>query len=583
MTRDDEILAALAGEKKINSDQAAEILSAAKFTGKPVGEIILERKIASDEDLAKLKAGIFKLPYADLAGREIGESALNTIPAEVAKNYRIVCFERQGREIDVGMIDPDNFKAIEAVDFLAKGAGLNVHYHLISEASMALAMKQYDTTSKEINKALKTREEFVSSASGKKSEEKDKAVKIEEVTKSAPVVKIVSVVIRHAIEGRASDIHIEPVGRESRVRYRIDGVLHTSLILPLDVHDSIVARIKVLANMKLDETRIPQDGRIRLTIDDKDYDFRVSTLPLLGREKVVMRILDVSRQVPNLEELGFQGAALELIKKNVTNANGLLLVTGPTGSGKSTTLFSLISNLNKEGINISTLEDPIEYMIKGVNQSQVKPEIGYTFATGLRHFLRQDPDVIMVGEIRDTETAELAIHAALTGHFVLSTLHTNDAVGAITRLVDMKVEPFLLSSTLRLIIAQRLVRKICPYCRVEAKLPSDFLADLMAALDSLPPEYRRAQLKDAKADKLVFFKGKGCPRCGNSGYAGRLAVTEVFEVNEQIRNMLVEGKTVFTNEEISRTQLFITFKQDGYLKVAQGQTTIEEVISVLSA
>ncbi|PJA09086.1 hypothetical protein COX69_00730 [Candidatus Falkowbacteria bacterium CG_4_10_14_0_2_um_filter_48_10] len=412
---------------------------------------------------------------------------------------------------------------------------------------------------------------------------KGQAVKIEEVTKSAPVVKIVSVVIRHAIEGRASDIHIEPVGRESRVRYRIDGVLHTSLILPLDVHDSIVARIKVLANMKLDETRIPQDGRIRLTIDDKDYDFRVSTLPLLGREKVVMRILDVSRQVPNLEELGFQGAALELTKKNVTNANGLLLVTGPTGSGKSTTLFSLISNLNKEGINISTLEDPIEYMIKGVNQSQVKPEIGYTFATGLRHFLRQDPDVIMVGEIRDTETAELAIHAALTGHFVLSTLHTNDAVGAITRLVDMKVEPFLLSSTLRLIIAQRLVRKICPYCRVEAKLPSDFLADLMAALDSLPPEYRRAQLKDAKADKLVFFKGKGCPRCGNSGYAGRLAVTEVFEVNEQIRNMLVEGKTVFTNEEISRTQLFITFKQDGYLKVAQGQTTIEEVISVLSA
>jgi type IV pilus assembly protein PilB len=399
---------------------------------------------------------------------------------------------------------------------------------------------------------------------------------LEEVIKSAPVSKIVSVILRHAVEGRASDIHIEPQGDKSKVRYRIDGILHTSIVLPIYVHTALISRIKVISNLKIDETRVPQDGRIRLNIAGKDVDFRVSIIPLINQEKVVMRILESPDKAPTFDQLGFMGQQLQLMEKNLTAPNGMFLVTGPTGSGKSTTLFSALSKLNNEGVNISTLEDPVEYYVTGVNQSQVRPEVNYTFATGLRSLLRQDPDIIMVGEIRDQETAELAIHAALTGHFVLSTLHTNDAVGTIPRFIDMGAQPFLLASTLNIIIAQRLIRKICDNCKVKDEVKGSVLEEIKASLAELPEQAWYPGL--SKNSKLVFFKGEGCAKCGDTGYKGRLSITEVLAVTPRLREIIYQG---FKNQEVKeelKRQKFININQDGWMKALLGLTTVGEIL-----
>ena len=370
--------------------------------------------------------------------------------------------------------------------------------------------------------------------------------------------------------------------KESRVRYRIDGILHTSLILPKTIHNSVVGRIKVLADLKLDETRMPQDGRIRVNINNREIDLRISVMPLLEEEKVVMRILDVTKGAPTLENLGFMGPGLKIILKNLKKNDGIFLVTGPTGSGKSTTLFSVLTSLNKEGINISTLEDPVEYYVKGVNQSQVKPEIGFTFASGLRSLLRQDPDVIMVGEIRDNETAELGIHAGLTGHFVLSTLHTNDALGAIPRLLDMKVEPFLLGSTLNVILAQRLARKICEHCKIEQKLPLDIVEEVKKELEITPAAVIKQMLPDFDIKKIKFYRGSGCARCGSTGYTGRVALAEALDVNDEIKEIIMDNKKNITLDDLVKNQNFITMKQDGIIKALLGLTTMEEILRTVN-
>ncbi|OGY97163.1 MAG: hypothetical protein A2543_02310 [Candidatus Komeilibacteria bacterium RIFOXYD2_FULL_37_8] len=398
-----------------------------------------------------------------------------------------------------------------------------------------------------------------------------------EMVKSAPVSKIVSVILRHAIEGRASDIHIEPFTNQSKVRYRIDGVLHTTIVLPIYVHAALISRIKVMANLKIDETRIPQDGRIRINVHNKDVDFRISTIPLMGHEKVVMRILETPDKAPTFSELGFLGLQGKVIEKNIYKPNGMFLLTGPTGSGKSTTLFALLSFLNKEDVNISTLEDPVEYYIPGVNQSQIRPEVNFTFATGLRALLRQDQDIIMVGEIRDNETAELAIHAGLTGHSVLTTLHTNSAVGAIPRLFDMKVEPFLLASTLNAVVAQRLVRKICDKCKAEEKLPSGLEVTIHQHLDTIPKE---AFYGDVDPKVFKFYKGKGCANCGQTGYKGRLSIAEAINVTRSLKDIIAKG---FDRQEVEvelAKQKFITMEQDGVIKALLGLTSIEEIMRV---
>ena len=578
MNKQEEILKKLVEKKIIDTNKAEEILNRAKEEKKSIEDILISTKTVEEEDLTKIKADLFGIEYVNLIDKKIENNILNIISKEVSANYKIICFGRKERMINVGISDPNNFKAIEAVDFLAKENNFSVQYFLISKKSFRVAFKLYESISDEVSNVLKSKiegEEELEMA-----EEREKR-QLEDVTKSAPVAKIVSVIIRHAVEGGASDIHIEPMQNESRVRYRIDGILHTSLVLPRSVYNAIVARIKVMANLKLDETRIPQDGRIRLIINDREVDFRVSVLPLVGAEKVVMRILDTTKGAPNLDELGFQGEQFKTVKRNIKKTEGLFLVTGPTGSGKSTTLFSILDILNKEGVNISTLEDPVEYQMKGINQSQVKPEIGYTFASGLRSFLRQDPDVIMVGEIRDEETAELSIHAALTGHFVLSTLHTNSAPGTIPRLIDMKVEPFLLASTLNTIVAQRLTRRICSHCKKEIDIPEDVKEELLEEIKDIGEDYLKKNIKDFDIDNLKFYKGEGCPRCGNSGYSGRVSILEVLDINDKIKDYILNNKIDLKIEDIKKTQKYITMKQDGIIKVLSGITTMEEVLRVM--
>jgi len=578
MQKQEEILKILITNKTLNPEQALEINKAVQEGKADLEDVLSAKKIIDSESLAKLRAGLYRMEAESLLEKEIEAPVLNIIACEVAENYKIICFEKTGPKIKVGIVDPENFKAIEAVDYLAKGQQLEAQYFLISKESFRAAAKRYKSVSEELSSALKKRADEAGELID--IEEKERS-EVEEITKSAPVAKIVSVIIRNAVEGGASDVHIEPMSNESRVRYRIDGILHTSLVLPRSVHNSIVARIKVMANLKIDETRIPQDGRIRLTINDKAIDFRVSILPLVGAEKAVMRILDTTKGAPALKDLGFQGGQLAVVENNLRKTEGLFLVTGPTGSGKSTTLFAVLDILNREGVNISTLEDPVEYQMKGVNQSQVKPEIGYTFSSGLRSFLRQDPDVIMVGEIRDEETAELAIHAALTGHVVVSTLHTNSAAGAIPRLIDMRLEPFLLGSTLHTIIAQRLARRICLHCKEVMEMPADILEEINGEIESIGIEIIKAIIPGFSFEKMAFYHGKGCPRCGNSGYSGRICVTEVLDVNKKMKKLIFDGAKELDDEIIRKTQSFINIKQDGIIKVLQGFTTMEEVMRVM--
>ena len=587
MGRQEELIQLLLEKKIITNEQSDIIKNIISTERKEIKEVLLENEILNLEEIIELQAKIYNLKYENLSNFKANKKNLDIIPEDVASNYKIICFQKENDLIKIGITDPDNFKAIEAVNFLAKDENYKVEYHLISENSFQKIFKQYKDFKKEIYSAIETRE--------KKEEENKTTSFIEddyidinqgEVIKSAPVAKIVSVIIKNAIEGSASDIHIEPSKKESRVRYRIDGILYTSLVLPKKIHSAIVGRIKVLSKLKLDETRLPQDGRIRLKMDNKEIDFRVSTLPLINDEKIVMRILNTNKHAPNLDEIGCSKWMASIIEKNITKTNGMFLVTGPTGSGKSTTLFAILSMLNKDGVNIVTLEDPVEYFIKGVNQSQIKPEIGFTFANGLRSFLRQDPDIIMVGEIRDKETAGLAIHAGLTGHFVLSTLHTTSAIGSIPRLLDMEIEPFLLGSTINMIIAQRLTRRICKHCKKEIKLPLDILSNIESELLDIPESIARQEIENfseiiANIRDAKFYRGAGCSRCGQSGYSGRLAILEILEINQAIKTLIMESKKNINIQDVKKSQTFITMKQDGIIKSLKGLTTIEEIFRVI--
>ncbi len=532
---------------------------------------LIKSKKVSEEDIAEAKADLFNLKYAFLGDKKIPLDTLKIFSQDFAENYQMAVFNKDKQGIKVGLVDPLNLKAREAADFIAREKGFDIEYYIVSKNSFKKVIQQYGSLKTEVGEALKVAEDRFA-------EENTQGEKIENVIKSAPVSKMVSVILKHAVESRASDIHIEPTHGESRVRYRVDGELHTSLVLPKYIHSAIISRIKVMSNLKIDETRVPQDGRIRLEIGGNNIDFRVSTLPLYSQEKVVMRILDTSSGIATWDELGFQGKNLDLMHENIKKPNGMFLVTGPTGSGKSTTLYAALQILNKEDVNIVTLEDPVEYYLKGVNQSQVKPEVDFTFASGLRSILRQDPDIIMVGEIRDSETAELAIHASLTGHFVLSTLHTNDAFGAIPRLIDMKVEPFLLTSTLNVVLAQRLVRTICSDCREKIKIPTSLKDEAQKVFKELPSSVVPQEYKGK--EKLDYmYKGKGCSRCGDTGYKGRIAIVEVLDINDEIRNIIYSGGNLSEIKKVFKKEGMLTLKQDGIIKALEGKTTIEEVVT----
>jgi type IV pilus assembly protein PilB len=500
---------------------------------------------------------------------KIPQEVISLVPYEAAKKYQFIPFEKEGKILRVAVTDMDSVEVQNALQFLAEKNQLSVEIIPIEEKDFEAALVGYTSPAFTIQQALETIGEEEKPVEEKK-EKREDDVTIQE----APVAKIVEVILRNAIEGDASDVHIEPMEENIRVRYRLDGILHNSLVLPKKIGPAIVSRIKILSNLKIDERRKPQDGRFRITESKKQIDLRVSTLPVSMGEKVVMRVLDKEKGLLDLDQLGVTGRNYDIIKKCIFEPYGMILITGPTGSGKSTTLYSVLKILNREGVNIITLEDPVEYAIEGINQSQVKPEIGYSFASGLRSILRQDPDIIMVGEIRDKETAELAVHAALTGHVVLSTLHTNDSLGAIPRLIDMQVEPFLVASSLRTVVAQRLVRKICSECREEVKMNDAVKQEIERILEQIPEAEKKLH---NIGKEIKIFKGKGCAKCAESGMKGRIGIYEVFYMDEEVNDLL---GTKFDEEklrQIAQKQGMISMKQDGILKVLEGLTTIEEV------
>ncbi len=500
---------------------------------------------------------------------------LRFVPEDSATHYKFIPLAVQDGVLEVGMVDPDNIEARDALQFIASKVNLPFKIYLISDSDFSEAMKSYEGLSGQVDKALGQLQQDVKEgkdavASVAKEEEVEAAANTN-IVEDAPVTKIVSVILQHATSGNASDIHIEPAADRLKVRFRVDGILYTSLFLPKTVHEAVVARIKILTNMKLDEKRKPQDGRFSAKIEDRKIDFRVSTFPTYFGEKVVMRILDPTKKLLTLASLGFSELQLETVKRAIKQPYGLILLTGPTGSGKTTSLYSMLSELDKEKYNIVSLEDPVEYDIPGVNQSQVRPEIDYSFANGLRSILRQDPDVIMVGEIRDQETAKLAIQASLTGHLVFSTIHTNNAMGVIPRLIDMGVDPYLIPPTLVLVVGQRLVPMICPEAREPVSVDGSIKAMIDKQLSDLPQEYK--DKLDIPAEVYKAGKTPACP----SGTKGRIGVFEMIEMDSDLEKLVLESPGEQEIYDHIRKKGFMTMKDDAILKAFAGTIPFDEV------
>jgi type IV pilus assembly protein PilB len=543
---------------------------------KNFGDLLLEKKLISEKDLKKMYAYIQGIPFIDLEKKEIPKDVLNTFSEDVAKKNKLVAFDKNSEEIRVAMLNPGD---IQIIDYLEKKTGLKISPCLTTQEGLESALKQYKKSLKaEFGDIIET---------GEKGSQKEED--LEKMAQDLPIIKIVDTLLEHAILQSASDIHIEPDEKEVRVRYRIDGVLHDAMTLPKRVMSGIVARIKVLSNLKLDEHRIPQDGRFKTEKEGKKISFRVSIMPVFQGEKIVMRVLDESSKGLTLEKLGLWGESLERVHRAVKQPNGIFLVTGPTGSGKTTTLYTILDILNTSEVNISTVEDPIEYQMPRINQTQVKSKVGMTFAAGLRALLRQDPDIIMVGEIRDKETLQIALNAAMTGHLVLSTLHTNSAAAAVPRMIDMDAEPFLISSTVNNIMAQRLVRKICPDCKKSFKLNKkqteeiektiNFDKILKAIKNSSDSSLKKFEKIKSLKD-IDFYKGEGCKNCKQEGYKGRLGVYESLEASEEIKKVISENATAHQIEEKAIEEGMNTMLMDGIVKAIRGETTIEEVLRV---
>jgi len=549
----------------INQSQYDKFKLESLNTGKSIEQIISLDKTISSEAIAKAKAQLYNLSFVDLKEISVSPEALNLLPEPVARRYQ--CFpygiDKERNLLFLAMVNPLDLNAVEFIEQKTKKKVLTAISppEVINEA----INKHYSQSlSIEVTEALKETQ----------GENNDirvvDAESVGRIIREAPIAKIVTTLLDFANKARASDIHIEPQEDKTRVRYRIDGILHEKLVLPKAIHEAVISRIKILSRMKIDEKRIPQDGRFTFKIGDQEIDLRISSLPSVHGEKIVMRLLKKSSNVPTLSGLGLRGRALKNIEESIVLPHGIILITGPTGSGKTTTLYSILSKINTSRVNIVTLEDPVEYEIPGVNQVQVNPQAGLTFASGLRSFLRQDPNIIMVGEIRDVETAELAVQAALTGHLVFSTLHTNSAAGALPRLLDMKAEPYLLASSILCVMAQRVVRQICLTCREEYQPPLEVIEGIKKVLGHLY----------VPKDKPTLYKGKGCETCNDTGYLGRIGIYEVLPVSEKISRLILERSPTSQVEKQAIEEGMITMTQDGYLKALEGITTIEEVLRV---
>lgn len=547
----------------------------AETKGLNLEKLLLSTNILTEEVLYNGVATFFKLPFINLRDKAIAKEVLLLIPEPIASKYEVIAFEKNDTTLELAVTDPED---VQTIEFIKRKVGLKLNLHISTPTAITETAKQYH----------QNLENEIASIRNKTTEKTNikNGASLENLAKDLPIVRIIDTLLEYAIFEGASDIHIEPGEKEVSVRYRIDGILRETMKLPKNMQDGIVARLKILSNLKLDEHHLPQDGRFK--IENKDYkiSFRVSMIPVYDGEKVVMRLLDESKKVLTLEQLGLDRNILAILKSNLEKPNGIILVTGPTGSGKTTTLYTMIDILNTPLVNIATIEDPIEYRMPRVNQSQVNPKIGFTFATGLRALMRQDPNIIMIGEIRDKETASIAINAAMTGHLVLSTLHTNDAPTALPRLLDMGIEPFLVSTTTNLIMAQRLVRKICPHCITSynlkpeevTSLEKDHGIDITAIAKKLTAIEGSADNKDFSS--ILFFKGKGCNKCGKSGYKGRVGVYEVLSVTDEIKSLVNTHSDSDTIRHQAREQGMITMLEDGFLKAKAGTTTIEEILRV---
>ena len=557
----------------IDKEKATSLEFEVKNSGKKEEEVLLENKVIGEKTLFSLKSENLNIPLKEVSAEDVSLKLLELIPEESARYYKMIPLSQKDNLIEVGMVYPEDATAQEALKFLARQSKFSYQVFLIPPSTFENILKQYRTLTREVTRALGELEEELKVERVER--RPMKRSELERLVEEAPVTKIVAVMVRDAVEGKSSDIHVEPMREKSRVRYRIDGILHTSLILPARIHPAVIARIKILSNMQLDETRVPQDGRFSTKVGGKDVDFRVSTFPTTLGEKVAIRILDPMEGLKPVEELGLLGRNLRVVQEALGKAYGLILVTGPTGSGKTTTLYAMLSKLNKESVNILTLEDPVEYYVEGINQSQVRPEIDYDFARGMRHLVRQNPNIIMVGEIRDPETALMAMQASLTGHIVLSTLHTNNALGVIPRLVDMGVESYLIPSVLSVALAQRLVRLLCPNCRKKIAPPKEIEDIILKEIEELPPIIK----KDVKVPKpLKIYAAEGCKKCLQKGLIGRTALFEVLQMTEQLANICLKEPTEAKIREEAIRQGMISMKQDGILKVLDGVTTIEEVL-----
>jgi len=561
--QDSKLLELLWKQNKLTKEDFDRI--SAEILGSSVGaeELLIKHNLVSEAVICQAKAEILKIPYVDVSATSIAPEALNLLPEAVADKYLVLpfAFDKEKQTLSIVMANPIDLQALE---FIEKKTGMRLQPFLGETSKLTKQIKERyaQSLSSEVTEALK---ETTTTQS--------KKMTVDElsggVIREAPIAKIVSTILEFAIKVRASDVHIEPLEEKTRVRYRIDGILYEKLILPRSVHDSVISRIKILSHMKIDEKRIPQDGRFNFRTGDEEVDLRVSSLPSVHGEKIVMRLLSKAMHVPELTELGLRGRALTNLQAAIRVPHGIVLVTGPTGSGKTTTLYSLLNMINTPRVNIMTLEDPVEYQIGGITQVQTNPQAGLTFSSGLRSFLRQDPNIIMVGEIRDKETAELAIQASLTGHLVFSTLHTNSASGALPRLLDMEMEPFLLASSMTCIVGQRICRKVCESCKEAYEPAAAVVADVKKVLGPL-----------LITTKIQFYRGKKCAECNGTGYSGRIGIFEVLPVTEKIGRLILEHSPSSKIETEAKLNGMIDMKQDGYLKTLEGVTTLEEVLRV---
>jgi len=550
----------------ITQEQLARALADARANGTRVGYSLIKLGFISEEELVRVLARQYRVPAVDLSNIVIDPRIIRLVPAEIALKHTILPLRRVGRTLTVAMANPTDAGALDDLKFVTRH---DIEPVVAGEVTLRKQIeKYYEATDERLQELL----EEIEAEDIEVVEDEDEDVSLAALQAQiddAPVVKLINGILTDAVLRGASDIHIEPYEKEIRVRYRIDGVLHEIMKPPMKMKAALTSRIKILADLNIAERRVPQDGRIKLKIKNKVVDFRVSTLPVIFGEKIVLRILDKGNLSLDLEKFGMEPKAEKDFMSAIMNPYGMVLVTGPTGSGKTTTLYSALSKINTPEVNIMTSEDPVEYNLHGINQVQIRPEVGLDFAAALKAFLRQDPNIIMVGEIRDLETGSIAIKAALTGHLVLSTLHTNDAPSTVTRLIDMGLEPFNVAAAVNLVTAQRLVRRICPNCRVETTYPDEYL--------------EAARLTPEQLQNLKFYKGKGCDACGGSGYRGRQGLYEVMPMSPTLRRMIMQGASADELREQAIREGMLTLRMDGLLKVSRGITTLEEVIKETAA